>query len=130
MSQARTRAVEGRNDLSRFVIHLTRDDRADADDRVHGQRAELNFRGIIDSRKILALRPHCLHAEYIPDEHRERFSVCCFTEVPLSELHLLTRPIDGRRTEASPRARHETTTSNAPFATGASWPSSRDFVSS
>ena len=93
--------MDGRNDLSRSVIHLTRDDRGDAEDGVHGQRAEANFRGIIDSRQILALKPHCLHGDLIPEAHRERFAVCCVTEVPLSELHLLTRPIDGRRIELS-----------------------------
>ena len=92
----RARAVEGRGDLSRFVIHLTRDDRADGDEHVRGQSAQANFRGIIDGRQVMALRPHCLHGDRIPAAHRERFSVCCFTEVPLSELHRLTRRIEGR----------------------------------
>ena len=97
--KARDRAVEGRNDLSRFVAHLTRDDRADFPDG--GQTARENFKGIVEDREILAFRPHCLHMGRIPERHRERFSVCCFTEVPLSELHLLTRAIPGRRIKFS-----------------------------
>ena len=101
VSDARARAVEGRGDLSRFVIQLTRDDRADGDEDVLGQTAAANFRGIIEQRRVLALRPHCLHGNRIPEEHRERFSVCCFTEVPLSELDRLTRRIDGRSMQFS-----------------------------
>ena len=80
MTRTRDRAVEGRGDLSRFVIHLTRDDRNDFE---NGDTAEENFRGIVSDQTILAVRPHCLHAEDIPDEHSRQFSVCCFTEVPL-----------------------------------------------
>ena len=98
MTNARANAVEGRNDLSRFVIHLTRDDTRDFED---GASAADNFSAIVNDRKILALRPHCLHANRIPEKHRRRFSVCCFTEVPLSELHLLTKRIPGRRIQLS-----------------------------
>lgn len=98
MTSAKDNAVEERNDLSRFVIHLTRDDRDDFDD---GASAAENFGAIVEDRRILALRPHCLHADRIPKKHRRRLSVCCFTEVPLSELHLLTRHIQGRRIELS-----------------------------
>ena len=98
VTRARDRAVEGRNDLSRFVVHLTRDDTGDFDD---GQSARENFEDIAGDRKILALRPHCLHKDKIPEEHRNRFAVCCFMEVPLPELHLMTRPIWGRRVQYS-----------------------------
>ena len=93
MSGARERAIEGRTDLSRFVIHLTRDDTEDFDE---GQSARENFKGIVSDRKVVAFRPHCLHAKRIPKAVRQQYSVCCFTEVPLTELHLLTRPIQGR----------------------------------
>lgn len=99
MTKTRDRAVEGRNDLSRFVVHLTRDDQKD--DPVHGRTAEENFEGIMNRLMIYALRPHCLHKTQIPDKHREKFAVCCFTEVPLQELHLLTRSIKGRRNQYS-----------------------------
>ena len=94
MSHAKARAIEGRTDLSRFVIHLTRDDKNDFTD---GGTASENFGAIIRNRKVLAIRPHCLHADGIPERHTKRFSVCCFTEAPLSEIHLLTRPIPGRK---------------------------------
>ena len=99
MTKARDRAVEGRNDLSGFVVHLTRNDTADDPD--DGQTARENFEGIAEDRKILALRPHCLHKDKIPEEHHHSFSVCCFMEVPLPELHMMTRPIRGRRVQYS-----------------------------
>lgn len=89
MIKARDRAVEGRNDLSRFVVHLTRDDT--------GQTARERFEAIVRERNIRAWRPHCLHMDRIPRDHWHRYAVCCFMEVPLSELHLMTRPIAGRR---------------------------------
>ena len=99
MTKARDRAVEGRNDLSRFVIHLTRDDTKD--DPNHGQTERENFECVMEGRTILGLRPHCLHMDEIPKKHRDAFSVCCFMEVPLPELHLVTRPIQGRRNQYS-----------------------------
>ena len=94
MARARDRAVEGRNDLSRFVVHLTRDDTGE---RNGGETARQHFDGIAGERKIRARRPHCLHMDRIRREHWDSFAVCCFMEVPLSELHLMTRPIAGRR---------------------------------
>ena len=99
MTEAKARAVKGRNDVSRFVIHLTRDDRADFED---GATASDNFSAIIKSRRIRAIRPHCLHSDRIPERYADRCSVCCFTEAPLSEVHLITRPIPGRRIRLSP----------------------------
>ena len=98
VARAREGAVEGRLDLSRFVVHLTRDDRKDHE---RGWTARRNFDGIAKDRTVLALHPHCLHMRRIPEEHRERLSVCCFTETPLSELRLLTRRIPGRSIELS-----------------------------
>ncbi|MCY3794206.1 MAG: hypothetical protein OXG51_07500 [Gammaproteobacteria bacterium] len=60
-----------------------------------------NFVGIMEESTIYALRPHCLHWKEIPDKHRDRFSVCCFMEVPLPELHLVTRSIQGRSNQYS-----------------------------
>ena len=97
-ARARAKAIEGRSDLSRFVIHLTRDDTKDF---TTGQSADKNFRDILNDRKICAFRPHCLHEGKMPEEVKLDFSVCCFTEVPLTELHLLTRQIQGRDIELS-----------------------------
>ena len=98
MTKARDRAVEGRTDLSRFVVHLTRDDRRDYDD---GWTAPENFDGIAKERMIRALHPHCLHKNDIPEQYWDDLSVCCFTETPLSELHQLTRHVPGRRIRLS-----------------------------
>lgn len=92
------KAIEGRSDLSRFVVHLTRDDTRDFSD---GASAPDNFGAIVESRTIIAAKPHCLHWKKIPRKYKRKFSVCCFTEVPLSELHLLTRNIPGRQIQLS-----------------------------
>ena len=94
MADAKSKAVEGRGDMSRFVVHLTRDDSADFK---NGASAAENFSSIVHERRIRAYRPHCLNKDKIPKDRRKRFAVCCFTETPLSELHLLVRHIPGRR---------------------------------
>lgn len=99
MADAKSRAVEGRGDISRFVVHLTRDDRKDFPRG--GASAAENFDSIVRERRVRAYIPHCLHKERIPENRKKRFSVCCFTETPLSELHLLTRYIPGRRVRLS-----------------------------
>ena len=98
MTHPKERAIEGRSDLSRFVVHLTRDDSADFRD---GATATRNFESIVKQRKIRAIQPHCLHGSKIPDAHQDQFSVCCFTEVPLGEMHLLARHIPGRKIQLS-----------------------------
>ena len=95
---SKAEAVKDRSDISRFVVHLTRDDSKDFDD---GATALDNFSNIIDERKIVALQPHCLHGSRIPNKMKNKFSVCCFTEVPLTELHLLTDDIPGRKIKLS-----------------------------
>ena len=99
MPTAKSRAIEGRTDLSRFVIHLTRDDTDDFDE--DGASAAENFKTIVEERKIYSFQPHCLYSDKIPEKHENKFWVCCFTEIPLSELHLLTRHIKGRRYQLS-----------------------------
>jgi len=94
MTDPRKNAIKGREDISRFVIHLTRDDRGDFSD---GGSAEENFRAIIEDRRIGAYQPHCIHSKEIPKNLRPCYSVACFTEVPLTQLHLLTRRIPGRK---------------------------------
>ena len=98
MASPKERATEGRRDLSRFVVHLTRNDTRDFS---NGATASKNFRSIVEDRRIIAAKPHCLHADRIPKRHKHRYAVCCFTEVPLSELHLLTRHIAGRQIQLS-----------------------------
>jgi len=94
MNDQKKNALKGREDISRFVVHLTRDDK---DDFTDGGTAEDNFRAIIEDRRIGAYQPHCIHSKEIPDKLRPQYSVACFTEVPLTQLHLLTRRIPGRK---------------------------------
>ncbi len=98
MNDAKSRAIEGRGDISRFVVHLTRDDSADF---TNGASALENFASIVQDRRVRAYRAHCLHAKRIPKRLRRKFAVSCFTETPLSELHLLARNIPGRRIRLS-----------------------------
>ncbi|MDW6004180.1 hypothetical protein [Vibrio mangrovi] len=96
---ARDKAIQGREDISRFVVHLTRDDYKDFD---FGSTADENFRNIIEERFIGAYSAHCINAQQIPEDAEKSFYVACFSEVPLTQLHLLTRKMEGRRTELKP----------------------------
>ena len=99
MTTDRTTVAEKREDLSRFIVHLTRDDRRDFK---HGQTARQNFISIYEDKTIRPYRAHCLHkhkVEALPRQVRNAFNVVCFSEVPLNQVHLLTQPIEGRQTE-------------------------------
>ncbi len=84
MNRAKKNAVKGREDISRFVIHLTRDDTSDFS---NGGSARENFEAIISERSISAYRPHCLHINRIPENLKTKFSVACFTEAPLNQSY-------------------------------------------
>lgn len=102
MELDRSNITEMREDVSRFVVHLTRDNRKDSSD---GAPARTNFLRILKQRKILAIRPHCLHGRKItslPSEVRKSFNVACFTEVPLNQIRYLVGPIRGRRIHLEP----------------------------
>lgn len=91
-----------REDFSRFIVHLTRDD---TDTFKNGSSARENFISILKSKEILCSRPHCLYNKQLTklsEELRDKFNVSCFTEVPLSQIHLLTKKIEGRQIELSP----------------------------
>ena len=97
-NRARDSAVAARSDISRFVVHITRDDTKNYS---NGQSARKNLKAILRECRVGAFSPHCLHVKQIPEENHDDFAVCCFTETPLSELHLLTRHIPGRSIELS-----------------------------
>src|SRR5580704_12766957 len=94
-------ALAGREDVSRFVIHLTRNDKQDFRD---GGSARKNFVQILRERLIRAHRPHCLFNKELEQNEKlsKAFRVACFTEVPLNQLHLLTQEIPGRRIKFEP----------------------------
>src|SRR5438128_2417734 len=86
-----------RADLSRFMVHLTRDNEAEFGK--DGRSARRTFVAIWNSKKIRARKVHCLHQKRIqqqPAEFRKKFSVACFTETPLAEISKLL-DIPGRQ---------------------------------
>lgn len=96
MAVTKAEAAEQREDFSRFVVHLTRDDRNTFN---NGQIARKNFLSILDQRKIRAYAPHCLHKykiEKLDAKIRKQFYVSCFTEIPLNQIRLLTQSIIDR----------------------------------
>jgi hypothetical protein len=97
--EKRSNVTDDREDFSRFVVHLTRDDRgSDA----NGGPAPANFRRILDQQQILAVRPHCLHGKSVPTDRLNDFRVACFTETPLHQIRKLTRRVAGRRIHLRP----------------------------
>src|SRR5262249_35726625 len=89
----RPETSEEREDISRFMVHLTRDER---NTFPGGCPARDNFLSILSDREIRAYRPHCLHRRKVPECHEEKFRVSCFTATPLHELKHLIGPIPGR----------------------------------
>jgi hypothetical protein len=76
-----------RGDLSRFLVHLTRNNKADFG--ADGRSARGSFIAIWNSRKIRARKVHCLHQKRMREQpvgFRRKFSVCCFSETPLSQV--------------------------------------------
>jgi hypothetical protein len=95
-------ALSGREDVSRFMVHLSRDDRNDYSD---GNSARGNLLNILRERHIRALSPHSLfnpRIEKLPKKIRHSFDTACFTETPLNQLHLLVRDIPGRSIKLAP----------------------------
>jgi hypothetical protein len=99
MAVNRSNVTEMREDLSRFVVHLTRNDKTEG-----GATARKNFLDILEERTILASRSHCLHGRQVHQltkAQQKSFKVACFTEVPLNQIRFLTRKIDGRSIKLS-----------------------------
>ncbi|WP_462147989.1 hypothetical protein [Pseudoalteromonas gelatinilytica] len=95
-------AAKNRNDVSQFVVHLTRNDTEDFSD---GATALENLKSILKAKRILATRPHCIFNTEISElgkKFKKKCSVACFTETPLSEIHNLARKIEGRKIELEP----------------------------
>ena len=88
-------AMRKREDISRFMVHLTRDDETEWPEGVGGT-ARKNFEEILDDGAIFPIKPHCLHGRLIrqwPQKVQDRFRVACFTETPLHQIkHLLNLP--------------------------------------
>jgi hypothetical protein len=96
----RPEVTENREDISRFMIHLTRDDSGESD--WTGQSASKNFLNIYNTRTLSALKAHCLHAWRMTDGQKEKCKVTCFSEMPLTAIRHVAKPIEGRRIELAP----------------------------
>lgn len=86
-----------RDDLSRFLVHLTRDGN-DGD-------AEANLLDILRSGRIEARNAHCLFQHMLHDftpKLRGRFRTVCLTEVPFTQLRHLAEEIPGRSIRLKP----------------------------
>lgn len=94
-------ALSGREDVSRFMVHLTRDDRDDYDE---GGTPKSNLLSILGDKRILALSPHCTFnkkLKKLPEKIQNRFNTVCLTETPLNQIHLLVQDIPGRKIKLS-----------------------------
>ncbi|MGL4260589.1 MAG: abortive infection system antitoxin AbiGi family protein [Afipia sp.] len=94
-------ALSGREDVSRFMVHLTRNNKRDYDD---GGTARENLRNILSEQRIRAISPHCTFnrkVKKLPEKTRRRFNTACFTETPLNQIHLLVQDIPGRSIKLS-----------------------------
>jgi hypothetical protein len=84
------------------MVHLTRDDREDFKD---GGRPRRNLLDILKSKKIIASTAHCFfnnRLKSLEEKIADKFSVACFTETPLNQLHLLVQKIPNRRIKLEP----------------------------
>jgi hypothetical protein len=91
--------IPEREDISRFVVHLTRDHQDSS--------AEENLLSIIRSQKIEARNAHCLFqhkfgAFQFSKTLRSKFNSVCLTEVPFAQLQHLAAPIVGRKIKLQP----------------------------
>lgn len=91
--------TQKREDLSRFLIHLTRD--------LEYSSARDNLIGILKDKKIEARNAHCLVMHKLEQKGlsivlRRKFRTVCFTEAPLSQVSQLTRQIPKRSIKLKP----------------------------
>lgn len=104
----RSNVRERREDLSRFIVHLTKDIDPDMFEEYDGKKtipARHNLISILRSTRIEARNYHCIlnnKMTGISDKKRKELRVVCLTETPLNQLHLLIENIEGRRVELKP----------------------------
>lgn len=88
-----------RDDVSSFVVHLTR--------RYGTDSALQSLVSILDDRTIEARNPHCLFSPLFSQLGfsallKSKFKTVCFTETPLNQITPLCRKIPGRQIELEP----------------------------
>ena len=87
-----------RADLSRFLVHLTRDYEGDAED---------NLLSMLKDQIIEARNAHCLFSPLIKNSKfssvlRTKFNTVCFTEAPLPQVSSLLIDLPGRSVKLKP----------------------------
>jgi len=88
-----------REDLSRFLVHLTRD--------YDGTVARSNLVSILKEKTIYARNAHCLVLHKIKKMGfsgllKSKFNTVCFTETPLTQIKQLVIEIEGRKIQLKP----------------------------
>ena len=88
-----------REDLSRFLVHLTRD--------YGNSLARNNLLSILKRRKIFARNAHCLVSPKIKNMGFSKiltikFNTVCFTETPLTQIKQLVSDIENRKIKLKP----------------------------
>lgn len=97
----RPEVTEHREDVSRFMVHLTRNDVGEWKGGA-GNTARQNFLDIYHERTILAAKAHCMHARKMTPSQRKKCRVACFTAMPLTAIKHVAKPIPGRQIELEP----------------------------
>ncbi|WP_318509113.1 hypothetical protein [Bacillus sp. T3] len=96
MSRKIKEVLSERTDISRFVVHLTKN--------TNDGNALENLVSILNDKEIRGRNHHCLFSPMLRAEEedlQERFNVVCFTETPLDKIHLLTE-ISNRKVNLEP----------------------------
>jgi len=93
------RLDRNREDISRFLVHLTRD--------YKGENAKENLLNILIKKTIFARNAHCLVSNRFNqmgfnDTLKKEFNTVCFTETPLTQIKQLASEIKGRKIQLQP----------------------------
>lgn len=85
-----------RNDVSNFIIHLSRDFKP------ANKKADDNLIKILKNKKIEARNYHCLFGHAIrksklTSPNKSKFKTACFTETPIDQILNLTEATDNRK---------------------------------
>ena len=88
-----------RDDLSKFLIHLSRD--------YDGFSADENLINILNEKKIEARNANCLFKHTLnkmnfTDKLKNKFNTVCLTEAPLTQIQKLTSIIPNRQIKLKP----------------------------
>lgn len=90
-------AAASRDDMSPFVVHLTRD--------YDGDSAISNLVSILQDKVIYARTAHCLFnhlIEKFQPKLQDEFKSVCFTETPLTQIERLVTKVPGKKIELQP----------------------------